>query len=438
MIKKIILTPFQSFVKIEGFSGILLLITTIIALIWANSPFGDSYQSIWQYKLGFSTPFFELQKPLILWINDALMAIFFFLIGLEIKREFLIGELNSVKKIAFPLFGALGGMSVPVLFYLFLNHSPETQVGWGIPMATDIAFSLAVLNALGSRVPLSLKIFLTAFAIVDDIGAVLVIAVFYSSDIDFSLLLYAFGLLAILYAIAYKGIYSKYLITFFGIVIWTLFLKAGIHPTLAGILLAFSVPIRQKVDTPEFIDNLTRITERIKKAKVLDNSMLSKEQIGEIDALEYWTDSYQSPLQRLEHNLHGWVAYFIIPVFALANAGVSFSNSTELDTQLIINMTICLVAGNSIGISTIILLAKKIKLIEVPKDIGTQQIVGVAFLAGIGFTMSIFIAGLAFENDPINIDSAKIGILVGSFISAAIGFLILRWKPRKAIAIDPQ
>ncbi|WP_108422956.1 Na+/H+ antiporter NhaA [Flagellimonas amoyensis] len=438
MIKKIILTPFQSFVKIEGFSGILLLITTIIALIWANSPFGDSYQSIWQYKLGFSTPFFELQKPLILWINDALMAIFFFLIGLEIKREFLIGELNSVKKIAFPLFGALGGMSVPVLFYLFLNHSPETQVGWGIPMATDIAFSLAVLNALGSRVPLSLKIFLTAFAIVDDIGAVLVIAVFYSSDIDFSLLLYAFGLLAILYAIAYKGIYSKYLVTFFGIIIWTLFLKAGIHPTLAGILLAFSVPIRQKVDTPEFIDNLTRITERIKKAKVLDNSMLSKEQIGEIDTLEYWTDSYQSPLQRLEHNLHGWVAYFIIPVFALANAGVSFNNSTDLDTQLIINMTICLVAGNSIGISTIILLAKKIKLIEVPKDIGTQQIVGVAFLAGIGFTMSIFIAGLAFENDPINIDSAKIGILVGSFISAVIGFLILRWKPRKTISIDPQ
>ncbi|MDC6384870.1 Na+/H+ antiporter NhaA [Flagellimonas taeanensis] len=438
MIKKIILTPFQSFVKIEGFSGILLLITTIIALVWANSPFGDSYQSIWQYKIGFSTPFFELQKPLILWINDALMAIFFFLIGLEIKREFLIGELNSVKKIAFPLFGAMGGMSVPVLFYLILNHSPETQVGWGIPMATDIAFSLAVLNALGSRVPLSLKIFLTAFAIVDDIGAVLVIAVFYSGDIDFSLLLYAFGLLAILYAIAYKGIYSKYLITFFGIIIWTLFLKAGIHPTLAGILLAFSVPIRQKVDTPEFIDNLTRITKRIKKAKVLDNSILSKEQIGEIDALEYWTDKYQSPLQRLEHNLHGWVAYFIIPVFALANAGVSFSNSTELDTQLIINMTICLVAGNSIGISTIILLAKKIKLIDVPKDIGAQQIVGVAFLAGIGFTMSIFIAGLAFENDPINIDSAKIGILVGSFISAVIGFLILRWKPRKAITVQPQ
>ena len=365
------------------------------------------------------------------------MAIFFFLIGLEIKREFLIGELNSVKKIAFPLFGAMGGMSVPVLFYLILNHSPETQVGWGIPMATDIAFSLAVLNALGSRVPLSLKIFLTAFAIMDDIGAVLVIAVFYSGDIDLTLLLYAFGLLAILYAIAYKGIYSKYLITFFGIIIWTLFLKAGIHPTLAGILLAFSVPIRQKVDTPEFIDNLTRITKRIKKAKVLDNSILSKEQIGEIDALEYWTDKYQSPLQRLEHNLHGWVAYFIIPVFALANAGVSFSNSTELDTQLIINMTICLVAGNSIGISTIILLAKKIKLIDVPKDIGTQQIVGVAFLAGIGFTMSIFIAGLAFENDPINIDSAKIGILVGSFISAVIGFLILRWKPRKAITVQP-
>lgn len=431
MIKKVILTPFQNFVKIEGFSGILLLITTIIALVWANSPFGDSYHSIWQYKLGFSTPFFELQKPLILWINDALMAIFFFLIGLEIKREFLIGELNSVKKIAFPLFGALGGMSVPVLFYLVLNHSPGTHVGWGIPMATDIAFSLAVLNALGSRVPLSLKIFLTAFAIVDDIGAVLVIAVFYSGNIDLALLFYALGLLAILYIIAYKGLYSKYLLTFFGIVIWTLFLKAGIHPTLAGILLAFSVPIRQKIDTPLFIDNLTKITQRIKKAKVLDDSILSKEQIEEIDALEYWTDRYQSPLQRLEHSFHGWVAYFIIPVFALANAGVSFNSSANLDTQLVINIIICLVAGNSIGISSIILLAKKFKLIDVPKDIGKQQIIGVSFLAGIGFTMAIFIGNLAFKNDPIYIDSAKIGILVGSLISAIIGFMVLRWKASK-------
>jgi len=431
MIKKIILTPFQKFIKIESLSGILLLVTTLIALLWANSPYADSYQSLWQYKVGFSTPFFELQKPLILWINDGLMAIFFFLIGLEIKREFLIGELNSMKKIAFPLFGALGGMLVPVLFFLFLNDNPETLKGWGVPMATDIAFSLAVLNVLGSRVPLSLKIFLTAFAIVDDIGAVLVIALFYSSNIDLTLLFSAFSLLAILYFIAYKGFYSKYLIVGFGVIIWTLFLKAGIHPTLAGILLAFSVPVRQKVDTPEFINNLVEIADKIKNARITEDPVLTKEQIEEIDNLEYWTERYQSPLQRLEHNLHGWIAYFIIPIFALANAGVAFNNAVALDVQLITNLIICLVVGNSVGIPTVIFIAKKLKFIEVPEDISVQQIIGVAFLAGIGFTMSIFISGLAFQDAPMYMDSAKIGILIGSFISAIIGFTILRWNTTK-------
>lgn len=431
MIKKIILTPFQNFVKIESFSGILLLATTIIALVWANSQFADSYQSLWESKLGFSTPFLELQKPLILWINDGLMAIFFFLIGLEIKRELLIGELNSIKKIAFPLFGALGGMLVPVLFFLVLNQNPETLKGWGIPMATDIAFSLAVLNILGNRVPLSLKIFLTAFAIVDDIGAVLVIAIFYSGDINITLLISAGVLLGILYTLAYRGLYSKYIIIGFGVIIWTLFLKAGIHPTLAGILLAFSVPVRQKIDTPTFIDNLVKITERVKKAKVSENPILSKEQIAEIDCLEHWTERYQSPLQRMEHTLHGWVAYFIIPIFALANAGVAFNSSIDLDMQLVINIIVCLVVGNSVGISSIVFLAKKFKLIDVPTEIGNQQIFGVSFLAGIGFTMAIFISGLAFENSPNYIDSAKIGIIIGSLISAIIGFTILRWKAKK-------
>ncbi|MBU2940233.1 Na+/H+ antiporter NhaA [Lacinutrix sp. C3R15] len=432
MIKKIILTPFQKFIKIESLSGVLLLATTIIALIWANSPYADSYQELWQYKVGISTPFVELQKPLILWVNDGLMAIFFFLIGLEIKREFLIGELNSMKKIAFPLVGAVGGMLVPVLFYLLLNDNPETLKGWGIPMATDIAFSLAVLNVLGSRVPLSLKIFLTAFAIVDDIGAVLVIAIFYSSDIDLTLISSALALLAALYFIAYKGYYSKYLITGIGVVIWTLFLKAGIHPTLAGILLAFSVPVRQKVDTPEFIDNLVSITDKIKDAKISEDPVLTKEQIEEIDNLEYWTDKYQSPLQRLEHDLHGWVAYFIIPIFALANAGVAFSSADGLDLSVMSNIAIALIAGNSIGIPTVVFLAKKLKFIEVPEDISIRHILGVAFLAGIGFTMSIFIASLAFKASPMFIDSAKVGILIGSFISAIIGFTILRWNSSKS------
>ena len=431
MIKKKILSPFQKFVEIESFSGILLLIATIIAIVWANSPFGDSYQSIWQYKIGFTTENFELNKPLILWINDGLMAIFFFLIGLEIKREFLIGELNSIKKISFPIFGALGGMLVPVFLFLVLNQNPETVRGWGIPMATDIAFSLAILKLLGDRVPLSLKLFLTAFAIVDDIGAVLVIAIFYSGSINTSLLFIALILLGILYALSFKGYYSKFLNIAFGIIIWILFLKSGIHPTLAGILLAFSVPVRQKIHTSEFIDNLVNITNNIKQASVSPKPILSKEQIEQIDNLENWTSKFQSPLQHLEHKLHDWVAYFIIPVFALANAGVLINSDIDLDTALVRQIIICIVLGNSIGISSIILLAKSVKLIEIPKEISNKQIIGVSFLAGIGFTMAIFIGSLAFENSPIYIDSAKIGILIGSLISAIIGFTVLRWKTNK-------
>ncbi|OBX23317.1 MULTISPECIES: Na+/H+ antiporter NhaA [Bizionia] len=431
MIKRVLLTPFQKFVQIESFSGILLLLATIIALVWANSPYGATYQELWQYDLGIVTESFEFKKPLILWINDGLMAIFFFLIGLEIKRELLIGELNTMKKIAFPLFGALGGMIVPVTFFILLNQNPDTLKGWGVPMATDIAFSLAVLNVLGKRVPLSLKIFLTAFAIVDDIGAVLVIAIFYSGTINTTLLLVAAALLAVLYFSSYKGLYSKFFLFAIGIVVWFLFLKSGVHPTVAGILLAFSVPVRQGVYTETFLKNLEDIYNKIKRSSVLKQPILSNEQIGHIDELEEWTSKFQSPLQHLEHSLHGWVAYFIIPVFALANAGVMLSSDVELDLALTTNIILALVLGKAIGIPLVVFLAEKTKLVTIPSNISFYQIIGVAFLAGIGFTMAIFIASLAFSSHPEYIDSAKIGILVGSLISAIIGYIILRYAPGK-------
>ncbi|PZD77434.1 Na+/H+ antiporter NhaA [Mesonia sp. K7] len=428
MAKQKILSPFQKFVKIESLSGLLLVIATLLALIWSNSPFADSYATLWDYKVGFSTEGFELNKPLILWVNDGLMAIFFFLIGLEIKREFLIGELNSPKKIGFPLVGAFGGMAIPVLCFFLLNNNPETLKGWGIPMATDIAFSLAILTALGSRIPLSLKVFLTAFAIVDDLGAVLVIAIFYSGAIKIYLLGIALALLAFLYLLSYRGYYSKFLTICLGVVVWILFLKAGIHPTLAGVLLAFSVPIKQKVDTSEFIESLVRITDSIKQASILKKPILSKEQIQQIDDLEDWTYKYQSPLQRMEHNLHDWVAYLIIPVFAFANAGVVINNLESLELNLVTTIVISLILGKSIGITALVLLANKVKLISIPSDISTWNIIGVSFLAGIGFTMSIFIGGLAFAEELAYIDSAKIGILLGSLISAIIGFIILKFK----------
>lgn len=432
MIKKIFITPFHKFAKIESFSGILLLLATIVALVWANSSFGDTYTQIWQYDIGIATETFEFKKPLILWVNDGLMAIFFFLIGLEIKRELLIGELNSPKKIAFPLIGALGGMIVPVALFILLNDNPETVKGWGIPMATDIAFSLAILNALGNRVPLSLKVFLTAFAIVDDIGAVLVIALFYSGNINISLLLIALLLLAVLYLLSYKGLYSYYFFFLVGLVVWFLFLKSGIHPTVAGILIAFSIPIRQKIDTSTFLVQLENVFKNIKSATDSKTPILSNEQISHIDDLQDWTSKFQSPLQHLEHSLHSLVAYFVIPVFALANAGVIISSDVAIETNLVMKIIVCLVLGKGLGIPLVILLAKKFKFITVPSDINTTKIIGVSFVAGIGFTMAIFIATLAFETAPQFIDSAKIGILIGSLISGVVGYLILRMSSTKA------
>ncbi|CAM3301512.1 Na+/H+ antiporter NhaA [Aequorivita lipolytica] len=431
MVKEKVLSPFQKFFNLQSSTGILLLATTIIALIWANSAFAGSYQSFWQYEIGITSDTFELKKPLLLWVNDGLMAIFFFLIGLEIKREFLIGELNTTKKVMFPLFGALGGIALPVILYIILNQNPDTLKGWGIPMATDIAFSLAILKVLGNRVPLSLKIFLTAFAIVDDLGAVLVIAVFYSSNLDLTLLGSALAILAVVYYLSYKKLYFEYLTIAAGIVIWLLFLKAGLHPTLAGVLMAFAIPVRQKISTFEFSDQLESVVENIKKSNILQKPVLSPEQLDLIDDLEDWSDKYRSPLQHLEHRLHNWVAYLVIPIFALANAGVALTSEGGLETALIVNIVICLILGKSIGISTIIFVARKLKIIEVPSDITNKQIIGVSFLAGIGFTMAIFIASLAFNNSPEYIDSAKIGILIGSFLSAIIGFSILRFNTVK-------
>ncbi|ARN77200.1 Na+/H+ antiporter NhaA [Nonlabens spongiae] len=426
---KSLLSPFQKFVKIESLSGILLLGATIIALIWANSPYASNYQAIWNYELGITTQSFKFTKPLILWINDGLMAIFFFLIGLEIKREVLIGELNTVKKLAFPLFGAIGGMIIPIALFFIINQNPETRDGWGISMATDIAFSLAVLNALGKRVPLNLKIFLTAFAIVDDLGAVMVIALFYSGTINLVLLVIALGILALLYILAARQYFSKFVLLTSGVVVWFLFLNAGIHPTIAGILLAFSVPVRQKMVTDDFIKSLGNIYNDFKKARILKKPILSQQQLTQLNNLDETTDQFRSPLQSLEHDLHGWVAYCIIPIFALANAGISINGLASLDTSLVVTIAIALVLGKGIGVSGIVLIAQKLKWITIPDDIKKRQIIGVSFLAGIGFTMAIFIGNLAFTSS-VYLNSAKIGILIGSIIAAVIGFIILRQMPK--------
>jgi len=425
--KQAILTPVQKFIKTESFSGFLLFFATIAALVLANSPLSDFYNSIWQYEVGIKSDSFKLIKPLTLWINDGFMAVFFFVIGLEIKRELLIGELNSLKKASLPIVGAVGGMIIPLFVFLALNTNADTEAGWGIPMATDIAFTLAILSLLGKNVPVGLKIFLTAFAIIDDLGAVLVIAIFYSQEISWNLIFISFILLGILYVMSYKKIHNKFIFAIFGITIWILFLKSGIHPTIAGILLAFAVPIRQKINEFTYADRLQTIVKDITSDSVTNElPVLSKEQIEKISYLEEWTNKVQSPLQQLEYKLHKWVAYFIMPIFAFANAGISLSSDVEIDMQLIINIAIALVFGKMLGVFLFSYLGLKLKIAQLPLNVNLKQIFGVSILAGVGFTMSLFISNLAFTDSDVYQNSAKLGIIIASVVAGVIGFIILK------------
>lgn len=427
MIRERILSPFQKFVKTESLAGVLLFGAAIIALIWANSPFSEYYENLWQYEIGISFQDFELKKPLILWINDGLMAIFFFLIGLELKRELLIGEINTHKKAAFPFVAAIGGVVVPIVLYLVLNQDPETVKGWGVPMATDIAFALAILSVLRKRVPLSLKIFLTAFAIIDDIAAVLVIAIFYSVNINWIFILYALILIAFLGLLYYKRKYSFTIGILLAVVIWFLFLKAGVHPTIAGVLLAFTIPIKRRLNVKLFSDKLRSISDKITPVTVDDEGhLLSDDEMKYIDNLDDLAVEVRSPLQHLEHKLHGIIAYFILPVFALSNSGAVISTNYDFNFSLMINIVISLFVGKFIGVALFSYLGVKLKITELPSGVNFKQILGIASIAGVGFTMSIFIGNLAFYGDLISINSIKIGIIIGSLISGMVGYIILR------------
>ncbi len=434
MIKKVILTPFQKFIKAESLAGMLLFGATIIALLWANSPYGASYENLWQYEIGISFQEYELKKPLILWINDGLMSIFFFLIGLELKRELLIGEINSLKKAAFPFIAALGGVLIPIALYLFLNQNPDTVKGWGIPMATDIAFALAILSTLGKRVPLSLKIFLTAFAIIDDIAAVLVIAAFYSLNINWLFILYGILLIGLLSILYHKRRYSLEIGLVFAVIIWFLFLKSGIHPTIAGVLLAFTIPIKRKLNVKSFSDSLSSISSKITKVSDDDEKhLLTKDEIKCIEHLDDLTFEVRSPLQHLENILHNWIAYLILPIFAFANAGVVISTNYAFDFSLMTTIAISLFAGKFIGVALFSYLGIQLKLTELPSGVKFKQILGISAIAGVGFTMSIFIGNLAFDGDLININSAKVGIIIGSVVSGVIGYLILRFTKNEEV-----
>lgn len=418
--------PFQEFLHQETSSGIILLVCAMLALIWANSPWSNTYHAIWQIRLTVGFDQFALSKPLWLWINDGLMAIFFFVVGLEIKREMIIGELASVRKAVLPAIAALGGMIVPAMIYTFFNAGGPGAGGWGIPMATDIAFALGVLALLGSRVPLSLKVFLTALAIVDDLGAVLVIAIFYTSTIVWGNLVIATGILVLLIVANRLDIRHPAVYLILGFILWTAFLKSGVHATIAGVLLAMTIPSKAPIDSAEFMVQCRNLLNDFERAYDHPTN-INDTQRAVLQALETTCERTGAPSQRMEHTLHPWVSFSIMPIFAFANAGVTLEGDLLmlLTDSVSLGIIFGLIIGKQMGVTLFVGLALLAKWAELPKGVTLKEIYGVSWLAGIGFTMSLFVTGLAFDS-PQLLTTGKFAILFASVIAGVTGWIVLR------------
>ncbi len=423
------MTPFEQFVHDEASSGLLLMACTVIAMVIANSRLFPIYDAILHTDITIGGGAFTLTYSLHHWINDGLMALFFFTVGLEIKREILVGELAAVRQAILPIAGAFGGMIVPALIYVAINGGTDAIDGWGVPMATDIAFALGVLALLGKRIPKALVGFLLALAIVDDLGAVLVIAVFYTEQINLSALLFAGGAFFMLVLSNKLGIRRPLPYIIFGILLWVGMLKSGVHATLAGVITALTVPANSHCDVIPFLRRMRQLTntfERINESG--KNIMQNSRQQKILQSMEDFVHCMESPLQRMEHNLHIWVSFLIIPIFALANAGIPLEMATigqTLSHPVTMGVMAGLIGGKLVGIFFFSWLVIRLGWSRLPKNVTMPQIASVSLLAGIGFTMSIFIAGLAFDN-PQYLLNAKIGILTASLFAGISGYIALR------------
>jgi NhaA family Na+:H+ antiporter len=423
-----IVRPFQDFAHKQSSGGILLIIATAVALVWANSPWGEGYAALWHTKLTVGVGDFSISKDLTHWINDGLMAVFFFVVGLEIKREVLVGELSSVRNAALPVAAAVGGALVPALIYAAINAGTEGAAGWGIPMATDIAFALGVLALLGERAPVGLKVFLTALAIVDDIVAVLVIALFYTSEISWGALGVGAVFLAALVVANLIGVGRTLVYAVLGVGLWLCFLLSGVHATIAGVLLALTVPAISFINPGAFLERSRYVLDRFEQAgQKGENVLANEERQAALHALNHAAYKLEPPLHELEHALHPWVVFAIMPVFALANAGVSLGGgiADALTSPVSLGIVAGLVVGKQLGITLFAWLAVKSGASELPAGIGWRQVYGASWLAGIGFTMSLFISDLAFPDGSL-VETAKLGILAASLIAGLVGWTILR------------
>jgi len=430
MQEQILETPgTKRFINEESLGGLILIGSIILAMIWANSGFHDLYHHIWHdIKVGFVLGKIDMVNSIHHWINDGLMALFFFTIGLEIKREIMDGELSSVKKASLPIAAAIGGMIIPaVLYTIVAANNPEYLNGWGIPMATDIAFALGLLAMLGKRVNVNLKIFLMALAIADDLGAVMVIAVFYTEAIDYIELLTGGIFLLVLLAANWMGVRRTLFYALVGFLgVWVAFVYSGVHATIAGVLIALTIPARTRISKKEYITRLDKLSSDLASEESAEGRLLTKEQVHKFSEIEDLSDKAHTPLQKLEHALHPVTTYFILPIFALSNAGIRIEGRIVdmIFHPVSLGIIIGLVLGKSIGISLLSKLMIRLKLATLPDGVSFRQIIGVGFMAGIGFTMSIFIAELAFVEEEYK-QIAKVGIFVASILSAVIGMVIL-------------
>jgi NhaA family Na+:H+ antiporter len=420
-IPRLIARPVRDFLDTEISSGIVLLAAAAVALIWANSPFSDSYAALWDTELSFRIGGYELAGDLQHWVNDALMVLFFFVVGLEVKRELALGELSQPKKAAFPSAAALGGMVVPALLYVALNAGGNGSSGWGIPMATDIAFALGVLTLFGSRVHPSLKVFLLSLAVADDIGAIVVIAIFYTSDLNPLSLLVAGGLLGVMVLLRAVRVVWIPLYALIGAGVWLATFESGVHATIAGVALGLLTPVRP----------LRGPQEGVRGSIDPDPDRFTGEAAISPQRARTWrlrTQERVAVAEYLEHLLHPWTSFVVIPIFALANAGVSLSGEdigNAMSSPVTLGVLLGLVVGKIVGITLFAYAAQRLGFAEVPEGVTPAQFFSVAAIAGIGFTVSLFITELAFDEASI-IDEAKVGILAASILAALVGALILR------------
>lgn len=424
---KLMLQPLQEFFKAEASGGIVLMLVALLALLLANSNVSAWFFSLWETPVQFRFGDLFLDKPLILWINDGLMAVFFLFVGLEIKRELMVGELSDLRQAAFPVFAAIGGMVVPAGLYFLVNTGGEGSSGWGIPMATDIAFALGILMLMGDRVPVQLKIFLTALAIVDDLGAVTVIALFYTSDVLSMYLWWSLGVVLLLMVFNRAGLRKPIFYILPGVVLWYLVLKSGVHATVSGVVLAMLIPSKARINAGQFVTLMTHYKNKfLRSDKPEELVMANQEQTEALQAMERLCHRVETPMQRIEHALAPWVVWLIMPLFALANAGIWLGGESLaglLANPVSMGIVLGLVVGKPLGIYLFTRLAVAMGWAGLPEGVNWNQIVGVGFLAGVGFTMSIFIAALAF--DSALLVTAKVGIIGASILAAIIGSAIL-------------